>query len=67
MTIFYLNYVRAPNEIYAYEFTADQRREVLRVVGRQAVNPELSLDWRDVLYIETRIRELCGRDRRLTC
>jgi hypothetical protein len=34
------------------------------VIGRQAVNPELSLDWRDVMQIETSVRELCERGER---
>ena len=63
-TIYNVNYVKRPRELYSYTFASHQRRDILRVIGRQAIDPQLSLDWRDVLDIETRIRELCKRGER---
>ena len=63
MTIVYsISYVKPPREVYSYEFIPETRRDVLRVVGRQACNPDLSLDWRDALALENRIRNLCREE-----
>ena len=64
--IYYVNYVKDTpsglaftSEVYAYEFIAATRRDTLRTIGRQACNPDLSLDWHDAWELENRIRNLC--------
>ena len=50
--------VRSGGESYSYTFDDAHRRDTLWVIGRQAINPELSLDWRDALILEQKICEL---------
>ena len=51
---------RKHDETYRYNFTSETRRDALHVIGRQACNPDLSLDWRDAWKLERRIRRLCN-------
>jgi len=59
MTIqLHINYPRG-SELYIYRFARSERRNVLAVIGRQCLRPDLSLDWRDALQLERKIRGIC--------
>lgn len=48
-------------QTYIYVFNVSQRRDVLGTLGRQAVDPELSLTWSDALILERCVRKVCQR------
>ena len=56
-----VGYYKTKDELYTYEFDDKDRRKVLSVIGRQCLNPELSLDWHDALEIEGMVRMACKR------
>ena len=58
-----VGYYKTKDELYTYEFDHKDRRKVLSVIGRQCLNPELSLDWNDALEIEGMIRVACKRSK----
>ncbi len=43
-------------ERYIFLYNDENRREVLRVLGRYASNPELSLTWYDAAVLSQKIR-----------
>jgi hypothetical protein len=45
------------SERYAFAFTDENRQEVLRTLGRFAVNPELSFSWYDAAVLSQRVRQ----------
>jgi len=47
-------------ERYAYTFIHETRRETLCTIQRQANRPGLSLNRRDALRLEQRIRKICN-------
>jgi hypothetical protein len=53
---------------YLYSFStkaelgAEQRTEILRTVGRQAANLELSFNWFDAALVAEKVREVTNTD-----
>jgi hypothetical protein len=47
------------DEQYVFVFNQDQRVATLRVLGRYAADPRLSLNWYDAAQLSERIRYVC--------
>jgi len=45
------------DERYIFLFKDDSRAEALRIIGRFAANPELSLTWYDAAVLSRKIRQ----------
>lgn len=44
-------------EYYVFSFSEHTRREVLRMFGRMAADPNLNFSWRDAAILAKRVRE----------
>ena len=52
-----IKHVTTSGEVFVFRFTPDYRTELLRTLGRMAVNPDLNFGWHDVAIVSSRVRD----------
>lgn len=50
-------HMKKGDEHYVYLFNDDTRKELLRRLGQDAANPQLSMSWYDAATLSKRVRE----------
>ena len=51
-----------PEERYCFTYIESEKSQILKQLGRFAMNEELSFTWRDAATLSSRIRGQCGSD-----